>query len=233
MKTNPILIDHFTKNARVYDEHNRSLTSITDCMHLLIQLILKDVPARARVLCVGAGTGNEILSLSSAFPEWTFVGVDPSSGMLDVCRERLRDAGVLDRTELIEGYVNDVPQVEGFDVALSILVAHFVKHGERLSFYRGICDRLCGNGILINTEISYDLNSKTFPSMLKNWEAVQLLMGATPESLADLPRVLREMISVITPAETESLLVQSGITIPVCFFQAFMICGWYGRKDSR
>lgn len=232
MNGNSSLIDHFTKNAGVYDEHNRPLAPIADSLHLLIRLILKNAPERSRVLCVGVGTGSEILSLASAFPKWTFVGIDPSSGMLDVCRERLRSAGVLNRTELINGYVSDVPQTESFDAALSILVAHFLKREERLNFYQAICARLIENGILINAEISYDLNSPEFMSMLNKWEAVQLLMGATPESLADMPRVLREMLSVITPGETENLLIQSGISMPVRFFQAFMISGWYGRKDS-
>ena len=88
------------------------------------------------------------------------------------------------------------------------------------------------NGVLINTEISFDLNSQEFPLMLINWEAVQLMMGATPESLANLSQVLREMLSVISPIETEKLLRQSDIHLPVRFFQAFMICGWYGTKKS-
>jgi len=227
------MIDQFTNYARVYDERNLPLAPIAENMHFLIRLILKNAPVRARVLCVGVGTGAEILSLSKSFPEWTFVGVDPSSGMLDVCRERLSTAGVLNRTELIHGYVHDVPLAENYDAALSILVAHFVKRQDRLNFYEAMCDRLSDNGTLINTEISYDLNSPKFQSMIKNWEAVQLLMGATPESLTNLSQVLREMLSVISPGETESLLIQCGISMPVRFFQAFMISGWYGIKKSR
>lgn len=230
MKTGPTVIDHFTEAAKVYDEKNRQLAPIADNMHFLIRLILKNAPVRARILCVGVGTGAEILSLSKAFPEWTFVGVDPSVGMLNVCRERLEAAGVLSRCELIQGYVHDVPPGEDFDVALSVLVAHFVKREDRLNFYQAMSNRLCTGGFLINTEISYELNSLEFPLMLKNWEAVQLLMGATPESLANLSQVLREMLSVISPIETEKLLKQSGIHLPVRFFQAFMISGWYGTK---
>jgi tRNA (cmo5U34)-methyltransferase len=44
---------------------------------------------------------------------------------------------------------------------------------------------------------------------------------------------LREMLSVISSAETELLLHQSGILLPVRFFQAFMISGWYGSKNSQ
>ena len=55
-------------------------------------------------------------------------------------------------------------------------------------------------------------------------------MGATPESLANLAVQLREMLSVISPAEVEKHLAQSGIVLPVQFYQAFMISGWYGIK---
>jgi tRNA (cmo5U34)-methyltransferase len=232
MKTSPTVIDHFTEAAKTYDEKNRQLAPIVDNMHFLIRLILRDAPIQARVLCVGVGTGAEILSLAKAFPEWTFVGVDPSIGMLNVCSERLKSAGALNRCELIHGYVHDVPSGENFDVVLSILVAHFVKREDRLSFYQAMCNRLCTNGILINSEISYDLNSPEFPSMLENWKTVQSMMGATPESLANLSQVLREMLSVISPIETENLLRQSGINLPVRFFQAFMISGWRGIKNT-
>lgn len=230
MKANSSVIEHFSETAKVYDEKNRQLAPIADSMHFLIRLILRSAPVRSRVLCVGVGTGAEILSLSKAFPEWSFVGVDPSIGMLNVCRERLEAAGVMNRCELIHGYVDALPTGENFDIALSVLVAHFVKREERVNFYQAMCGRLRSGGFLINTEISYDLDSKEFPMMLKNWEAVQLLSGANSESITNLSKTLREMISVISPTDTENLLKKSGISLPIQFFQAFMICGWYGVK---
>jgi tRNA (cmo5U34)-methyltransferase len=227
----PTTPDFFTKEASViYDERNRQLAPIADNMHFLIRLILRDLPVQSRVLCIGVGTGAEILSLAKAFPQWTFVGVDPSASMLEVCHQRLVMAGLQDRCELIHGYVQDVPSGESFNAVLSVLVGHFVSREERLNFYKEMVDRLHPKGHLINTEISFDLNSQEFPLMLKNWEGVQSMMGATSESLATLPFQLREMLSIISPAETESLLNQSGIDLPVRFFQAFMICGWQGQK---
>jgi tRNA (cmo5U34)-methyltransferase len=228
MKNNPSAIDHFNDTAKQYDERNRQLAPIINNLHFLIRLILKNIPDRARVLCVGVGTGAEILSLSETFTEWRFVGVDPSIGMINICKEKLKIAGVLDRCEFINGYVHDVPEEEKFDAVLSILVGHFVKREDRLHFYTGMCNRLYPNGILINTEISFDLNSQHFPLMLKNWEAIQSLMGATSESLANLSLQLREMLTVMSPNEIEVLLNQSGLHSPVRFYQAFMIHGWYG-----
>lgn len=223
--------DFFSKEASLsYDEKNRKLAPIAECLHFLIRLLLKELPPHARVLCVGVGTGAEILSLAQAFPEATFVGVDPSASMLEVCRERLRAAGILHRCELRQGYVQDVPVDPAFDAALSVLVAHFVPRAERLGFFRAMSQRVRADGFLVNAEISFDLDSPEFPAMLKNWQEVQSLMGGTPESLAALPHVLRNVLCVLPPSETEGLLRQSGVSQPIRFFQAFMICGWYGKN---
>jgi tRNA (cmo5U34)-methyltransferase len=226
-------VDFFTKEAaQLYDQKNSKLYRISDCLHFLLGLVLKDLPACSRILCVGVGTGAEILALSRAFPEWTFVGLDPSLGMLDVCRERIQSAGVADRCEFIHGYVEDLPAELCFDAVLSVLVAHFVARDQRASFFQHMANHLRKDGYLVNVEISFDLDSVEFPWMLGNWEEVQILMGATPESLAMLPKQLKEMLTVIPPAETEALIRESGIECPVRFFQALMIHGWYGKKSQ-
>ena len=226
------MTDFFSEDAsKVYDAKNKNLAPIADTMHFLIRLILKDLPKDARILCVGVGTGAEILSLSREYPAWNFVGVDPSAAMLNVCGERLKDAGLADRCELIHGYVQDAPDDENFDAALSILVGHFVKREERADFYQQMTQRLKPQGVLINTEISFDLDSAEFPSMFENWARIQTLMGATQESLKALPKLLRDPLAVLPTQETERFIRDSGIKTPVRFFQAFMITGWYGRKE--
>lgn len=224
--------DFFTQEAaQRYDERNSKLSRISDCMHFLTALVLKQLPARARLLCVGVGTGAEIFSLAEAFPEWTFVGVEPSLSMLNVCRERIKAAGLENRCELVHGYIHDLPVTEQFDAALSILVAHFIKHEDRLDFFVQMNKHLKTGGYLVNAEISFNLDSPEFPSILKGWEQVQTLMGGTPESIATLPTQLRQMLSVLPPEETENIIKHSGIKMPIRFFQALMISGWYGKKE--
>lgn len=223
--------DFFTKDhAQAYDARNSKLSAIADAMHFLIQLIGKDLPTHAHILCVGVGTGAEILSLAKAHPEWTFVGVDPSASMLEVCAINLKAAGIADRCQLIHGYVEDAPTGDIFDAALSILVAHFIPQPERLSFFQQMVSRLKPQGLLINTEISADMEAPAFALQLQGWQQVQALMGATPESLANLPKLLRNTLHVLPEAQTEAILRQSGLNAPTRFFQAFLINGWYGRR---
>lgn len=224
-------VDFFDQDlAAQYDERNRKLAPISGGLHFLTGLVLKDLPVESRVLCVGAGTGAEILSLAHEFPGWTFVALDPSLPMLEACRERVKKAGLSGRCELVHGYVESLPPETAFDGALSLLVAHFVKRDKRLSFFQEIAKRLKDGGVFVNAEISFDLASAKFPLMLKNWESIQALMGATPESLASLPLQLKEALSILPPEETEKLIEESGIRQPLRFFQAFMISAWHGKK---
>jgi len=216
--------------AEAYDGRNSALTPISDCLHFLMHLVLADQPVNARVLCVGVGTGAEILTLAIANPGWSFVGVDPSGEMLEVGRRRLEEAGLLQRCELLQGYAEDVTQ-DCFDAAVSLLVAHFVKREDRHRFYSAIHNRLRPGGRFVCAEISCDLDASTFPDMLKDWKSIQLLMGSTQESLAKLGKMIRDVLDVLSPADTEAMLKASGFWEPVPFFQAYMIRGWHAARD--
>jgi tRNA (cmo5U34)-methyltransferase len=82
-KSNPsrhahVKLDHFGEDrARSYDQNNRHLAPILENLHYLIEILLSDLDPRARILCVGAGTGTEMIALGHAFPSFSFVAVDP------------------------------------------------------------------------------------------------------------------------------------------------------------
>lgn len=226
--------DFFNQDiAKIYDDRNSKLLKISDCSFFLLSLILKNLPDKARVLCVGAGTGAEIIFLSQIYPEWTFVALEPSGPMLEVCREKTRKAGIQDRCEFVNSYIHEMDKGENFDAVLSLLVGHFVPLDIRAKFYQEMTDRLKVGGTLASVEISYDLESKEFPFMIKNWESIQALMGATSETLAMLPKLLKEKLVVLSPSKIVELIKQSGIQRPVPFFQAFMIHGFYGIKENQ
>ncbi|MBY8974944.1 class I SAM-dependent methyltransferase [Rhodobacteraceae bacterium NNCM2] len=216
--------------AERYDERNSRLAPISDNLHFLMRLVLDDLPPRARILCIGVGTGADILALAEARPEWTFVGVDPSPEMLEVCRNKLRRADILARCDLVEGYVGQAPTGAGFDAAISLLVAHFVPRADRPGFYQGIHERLKPGGRLVSAEICGDLDSAEFPEMVADWARVQTLMGASLDWLQKLPETLRETLCVLSPTETERLMREAGFRLPIQFFQSFMIRGFHARK---
>jgi tRNA (cmo5U34)-methyltransferase len=76
------------ERASSYDKRFAKLAPMRDALHLLIHMVLAELPAHARILCVGVGTGSELLALAHAFPQWRFTAVDPAAPMLDICRQR-------------------------------------------------------------------------------------------------------------------------------------------------
>lgn len=215
--------------ADAYDRRNDALAPIANSLHFLLRLVLTELAADARVLCVGVGTGAEILFLATAHPGWSFVGIDPSAEMLGVARRRLENAGVMHRCELIQGYADDAPRAP-FEAVVSLLVAHFIKRDGRASYYEAIHERLKSGGRFVSAEISGDLDAPEFPAMLENWKQVQTLMGATPQSLEKLEGMLRDALGILSPEETQTLWRAAGFAMPIPFFQAFMIRGCYAVK---
>ena len=91
-------IDSFGKErAESYDESISHLIPINENLLYLMKLILDDCPPNANLLCIGAGTGNEIIQLAQAFPQFNFTAVEPSASMLEVCTRKLEKLNLLNR----------------------------------------------------------------------------------------------------------------------------------------
>ena len=223
--------EFFDKQAsESYDQRIKPIAPIIDNLHFLIRLILKDL-ADPHILCVGVGTGTEILELARAFPSWRFTGIDPSASMLDVCRRRLHQADLLTRCELYHGYLSDLPKIERFDAILCLLVAHFIKDSrERQALFSEMTARLKTAGYVIHAEISYDLSAAEFPDIGEKWKALHRVAGASEERVENILKTLQEDVAVLPPASTEHLFRNSGLPMPIPFFQSLLIRAWYAQK---
>jgi tRNA (cmo5U34)-methyltransferase len=58
----------FDKQSVNYDQQWAKLAAVREGIHLLLGSLFARLPQRARMLCVGAGTGAEIDALASHFP---------------------------------------------------------------------------------------------------------------------------------------------------------------------
>jgi tRNA (cmo5U34)-methyltransferase len=105
------------KRAATYDERAAKLAPLRDTLHLLTRLILAELPNNARILCIGVGTGLELIYLAHEFPQWQFTAVEPAPAMLEICRQKAEASGIASRCTWHEGYLDSLPVSEPFDAA--------------------------------------------------------------------------------------------------------------------
>jgi tRNA (cmo5U34)-methyltransferase len=223
----------FDQQAATYDQKWSELAAINGALHLLTGGVLAGLPVQANVLCVGAGTGAEIVYLAQRFPEWRFTAIEPSVPMLEVCRRRAEEVGISRRCVFHAGYLESLPRSGLFDAATAFLVSQFIlERGARSEFFRGIADRLAPGGMLVSSDLAGDLAAVDGQSLMELWFRVMKGGGCSPEETERMREAYSRDVAVLPPGEVREVIVGGGFEAPVQYFQAGMIHGWYARLRS-
>ena len=221
----------FDQQASGYDDRWAKTAPIRDALHLLLAAVFADLPVNARVLCVGAGTGEELVYLADRFPHWTFTAVDPSRAMLEVCRRKAEAGGFSSRCQFHEGFLPSLPEQPAFDGATAFLVSQFILEPQaRTHFFRSIADRLKPGGLLVSTDLASDVGSTAFDALLRNWMHMMLAAGIPSAGLEQVRAAYARDVAILPPAQVMSHIHSAGFDEPVAFYQAGLIHGWFSRR---
>ncbi|PMR74086.1 class I SAM-dependent methyltransferase [Billgrantia endophytica] len=221
----------FDQQASSYDERWAKTAPIRDALHFLLEAVFSELPIDARMLCIGAGTGEEIDHLAKRFPQWTFTAVEPSGAMLDVCRSKAEKGGFASRCDFHEGYLESLPVQGRFDAATCFLVSQFIVEREaRIDFFRGIAARLRPGAILASSDLSSETGSSEYDALLDTWLKMMLAAGVPAAGLEQMREAYARDVAILPPAEVASIIESGGFDEPVMFHQAGLIRAWYSRR---
>jgi tRNA (cmo5U34)-methyltransferase len=222
------------EHAASYNQRFSKLAPMKDALHLLIRLIFSELPTEARILCVGAGTGAEMIYLAEAFPQWQFTAVEPAAAMLDICRQRAEACGITARCTFHEGYIDSLPESETFDAAMAILVSQFILQAEqRQHFFRKIAAQLRPGGLLVSADLSADKSSATYRNFFEIWQRAWSHTGMSAEALENQRAAFDRDVAVLPPDDVAAIIQSSGFAAPMQFFQTLLIHGWYARRSLQ
>lgn len=225
-KINPFNNAH----ALSYDDQWKKLAPMTEGLHFLMKILLNDLPAKSHILCIGAGTGAEILTLAQTFPEWRFTAVEPAGAMLDVCRSKMEEAGFSSRCYFHEGYLDTLPDLGEFDAATAILVSQFMfKEDDRINFFKEIYARLKSGAILVSADLASPVTPVLCDSLKDVWTKALMFAGFSEERAAQATSAWKVLVAVSIPEEIESIIKKSGFENPTLFYQTLFIHSWFSR----
>lgn len=218
------------ERAASHDKRSSKLAAMRETLHLFIRMIFADLPIEARVLCVGAGTGPELIYLANVFPKWRFTVVEPSSAMLNVCREKTEELDIASRCTFHEGFLESLPESSPFDAATCILVSQFLLVPEkRIDLFRQITKRLIAGGLLVSADLASDMSSPKYQRLLEVWARTMNYSGVPVEHVENLGRT----VAVLPQQQIESFIEQGGFEQPVLFFQSLLIHAWFSRTPTE
>jgi tRNA (cmo5U34)-methyltransferase len=214
-----------------YEEGVRQFVPALDALHRMAGLLLAEcMKERPTVLVIGAGGGMELKSFADAYPDWRFVGVDPSGPMLELAQRKLQDAA--DRVTLLEGYVDDAPEGP-FDGAVCLLTLHFMNAEDRLHALKQIRRRLSLGAPLVTAHSSFPQDDGQRARGLDRYERFAVASGALPELAEGARKSVDAALNIMTPEQDETIMFHAGFGDVETFYTAFTWRGWIGRAEGE
>lgn len=220
--------------AAEYEKQSRIALAGYDACHELAACMLTAAlgpGSSATVLVAGAGgTGNEIVVAGALEPNWRFVAVDPSQPMLELALARIREAGLLGRTEPVLGVVADLPDEVRFDAATLVGVLHHLPgDAAKQAILRDIAQRLKPGAPLVLAGNRYAYASR--PVLMAAWAQRWRMNGASEEEV----RIKQgKILQGADPPESDeavaTLLTDAGFEKPEPFFSSLFWGAWMARR---
>ena len=220
----------FDRQASSYDEQWKKTAPIKEGLFFFLSAVFAELPENARVLCVGAGTGEEMTFLAKRFPQWRFTVVEPSGAMLDVCRKKADKEGFISRCYFHEGYLDSLPIMEKFDAATCFLVSQFILEQEaRSEFFRSIAVRLRPGGILASSDLASEVGSNEYEALLRAWINMMAAAGIPPEGLERMRAAYGKDVAILPATKVEQIIKSGDFDNPVRFYQVGLIHAWFSK----
>ncbi|KGU82188.1 methyltransferase [Pseudomonas mediterranea] len=192
-----------------------------------------DPTGSANILVVGAGgTAQEIIAMAALEPGWRFTAVDPSAPMLEAARQQLEANGLLERTCLHLGQVEDLAANESYDAATLIGVFHHLDGDEaKRQIFRSIRAHLKPGAPLIVAGNQYAYASQ--PLLLAAWGQRWRQHGASPDEVKiKLGKILEGADPPHSEAAVMTLLQESGFGDATRFFSSLFWSAWLTCKTA-
>lgn len=209
--------------ATYADRTPRLVPGWADLQRMATLLLAERAPADAHVLVVGAGGGLELKAFAQAWPQWRFVGVDPSAPMLQLAAATLGPLAA--RAHLHHGLTDTAPPGP-YDAATCLLTLHFLPRDERLHTLQQIRQRLRPGAPFVAAHLSVPQAPDERRLWLSRYAAFAVASGVAPEDAQRAAATIATSLPLLSPAEEETLYAEAGFPGIGLFYAGLAFRGW-------
>lgn len=203
-----------------------------DLLETMMAALFKE-RLRPEVLVVGAGGGQEILTLARRHQGWTFSGIDTSERMLLAAERRITEAGFEDRVRLYHGELAAWKSNRRYAGATCMLVLHFIKgRANKLALLQSIAGHLEAGAPLFISAVNGDISSPAWSLQMAGWKIHMLNNGIHLKQWEQFEQSFGVTSYPLPAEEMEMLLQEAGFMAISKYFGAFLIDGWVAVKGS-
>ncbi|CAA0104937.1 Ubiquinone/menaquinone biosynthesis C-methyltransferase UbiE [BD1-7 clade bacterium] len=223
----------FDEQASEYDQKWVNMAAINDGIYFFLPSIFASLRPNARVLCVGAGTGKELLFLAKQFPSIHFSVVEPSGAMLEICRHRVERGGFTSRCTFHEGFLESFSDDNVHDAATCFLVSHFILDPiARSELFRQIACRMAPGGVLVSADLASDMRSPITDNLLRIWATTMSDSEAGEAAVKKLKHAYSNDVAVLSPDSVISIITNGGFESVTQFYQAGVVHAFFATTPS-
>jgi len=130
------------------------------------------------ILEIGTGTGNLTLLLRERFTSANIIGIDISSGALEVCQSRFGNKSIdLRQIDVREARFNN----DSFDLVVSSLTLHHLTDMDKKSVFKSIHNWIVNKGIFIFCDRFLDTSELVCQVNRNKWQNGAFERGTTEE----------------------------------------------------
>jgi demethylmenaquinone methyltransferase/2-methoxy-6-polyprenyl-1,4-benzoquinol methylase len=198
----------FDKIAKKYDLLNRIISMGLD--QSWRQKLINSMPNEGELLDLATGTADVAISLAKQKNNVTIKGLDPSVGMLEVGKEKVKKLNLENRIDLIEGSALDMPfedqKFSGCCVAFGIR-----NFPDRLQGLKEMARVTKSGGVISILELSEPRDGFLSPFVKFHVHHVVPWLGAILSGQAEYRYLQKSVAAFPPPQEFAGLMEQAGL----------------------